>query len=116
MLEQLERVRAYRSEVPGPNAGSVAAARAELTEAIRQALCTGANERLARARKQQRRRRFVLAGVLATAGIAVAGALGLSTASSPPSALAAEMDQLAQVAASQAWTGIPAPGQYLYTK
>ena len=26
------------------------------------------------------------------------------------------MNQLAQVAAGQAWTGIPGPGQYLYTE
>ncbi len=46
----------------------------------------------------------------------VAGLLGFTTAATPVSALAAQMNKLANVAASQAWTGIPGPGQYLYTE
>jgi RNA polymerase sigma-70 factor (ECF subfamily) len=117
MLDELERVRAYRSEVSDPNAASVARARAELLEAVRNEphRRPAADKRLARVGKLQRRRRFVLAGGLATAAVAVAGVLGLSPAAAPSSALASEMNQLAQVAASQAWAGIPGPGQYLYT-
>ncbi len=58
----------------------------------------------------------MLAGGLATVGVGIAGVLGLTTAATPVSALAAQMNQLAKVAASQAWTGIPGPGQYLYTE
>ncbi len=36
MLEELERVRAYRADVPEPDEATVAAARAELMEAIGQ--------------------------------------------------------------------------------
>jgi len=117
MLDELERVRAYRAEVSGPDAASVARARAELIEAVRDepGPRPAADKRLARAGQLQRRRRFVLAGGLATASIAVAVALGLSPAAAPSSALASELNQLAQVAASRTWAGIPGPGQYLYT-
>lgn len=131
-LDDLERVRAYRADVPAPDADTVAAARMLMMEAIageRPAAATDARRRAtdaprrgsaatrspARLRKLQRRRRFALAGGLAVAGVAVAGALGFSTASAPQSALAAQMSQLAKVAASQAWSGIPGPGQYIYT-
>src|SRR5579862_4680190 len=70
----------------------------------------------ARLGRLQRRRRLVLAGGLATIALALAGVFGLDTASAPQSALAAQLNQLAKVAASQAWTGIPGPGQYLYTE
>ncbi len=58
----------------------------------------------------------MLAGGLATIGVGIAGVLGLTTAATPVSALAAQMNQLAKVAGSQTWTGIPGPGQYLYTE
>jgi hypothetical protein len=125
MLDELERVRAYRADVPEPDAAAVAAARLELMEAIEREPRTSAprSEREPRVRRPrpqlrrlQRRRRFALAGGLATIGVGVAGVLGLSTAATPVSALAAQMNQLAKVAASQTWTGIPGPGQYLYTQ
>ena len=123
MLEELERVRAYRDDVPEPDEATVAAARAELMEAISQEprrSTTDREPRGARSRQQlrklQRRRRLVLAGGLATAGVGIAGLLGLTTAATPVSALAAQMNQLAKVAASQEWTGIPGPGQYIYTE
>lgn len=132
MLDQLERelerLRAYRSDVPEPDAATVAAARLELMEAVGREPrpATARGERGPRAsrslrsraqlRRLQRRRRFALAGGLATVGVAVAGVLGLTTAATPVSALAAQMNQLAKVAASQDWTGIPGPGQYLYTE
>src|SRR5579875_3672730 len=121
MLEELERVRAYRVDVAEPDAATVAAARAELMEAIgREPRAAAARPRGAasrrRLRRLQRRRRFVLAGGLATVGVGVAGVLGLTTAATPVSALAAQMNQLAKVAANQDWTGIPGPGQYLYTE
>ena len=135
MLEELVRVRAYRANVPEPDQATVLAARAELLEAIRHEPQTAPqvvkpmaraffrlllrnNEvdggRSRRLRRLQRRRRLVLAAGLAAIGVAVAGVLGFSTASSPPSALAAKMNQLAQIAANQDWAGIPGPGQYLY--
>lgn len=130
MLEELERLRAYRAEVPEPDDASVAAARARLMEAIvveprsegvrraRSQVAPARRPRVTRdrLRRLQRRRRFVLAGGLASVGVGVAGLLGFTTAAAPVSALAAQMNQLARVAASQAWTGIPGPGQYLYTE
>jgi hypothetical protein len=122
MLDELERLRAFRADVPEPDETAVAAARAQLVEAIsgephRSSSHTPHGERSRRRlRKLQRRRRFVLAGGLATVGVGVAGALGFTTAATPVSALAAQMNQLAKVAAGQAWTGIPGPGQYLYTE
>jgi hypothetical protein len=125
MLEELEheleRVRGYRADVPDPDGAALAAARAQLMEAISvEPMPAGAPPKARLPRKRlrslQRRRRFALAGGLATVGVAIAGALGLTTAATPVSALAAQMNQLAQVAASQDWTGIPGPGQYLYTE
>jgi hypothetical protein len=119
MLDELERVRAYRADVPEPDADTIGAARLELMRAIgseprrRAAAPPRPRERLS---KLQRRRRFALAGGLATIGVGVAGVLGLTTAATPVSALAAQMSQMAKVAASQTWTGIPGPGQYLYTR
>lgn len=69
-----------------------------------------------RTSRTKRRRRFALAGAVAVAGLAVAGVLGFRTAANPQPALAATMDRLAHIAASQNWTGIPGPGQYLYTE
>jgi hypothetical protein len=111
---ELERVRTYRADVPEPDDAAVTAARMQLMEAIH----TTARPQRSRKRLQklQRRRRFVLAGGLATVGVGVAGVLGFTTAATPVSALAAQMNQLAKVAASQDWTGIPGPGQYLYTE
>ena len=123
MLDELGRVRAYRSEVPEPGDASVAAARAELMAAIADEPRAASPARTRRGeasgkrlRRLQRRRRFVLAGGLATAGVGIAGALGFTTAATPVSALAAQMNKLATVAGNQAWTGIPGPGQYLYTE
>ncbi|MDE3134895.1 MAG: hypothetical protein KGL15_12615, partial [Acidobacteriota bacterium] len=125
MLDELERVRAYRADVPEPDATASAAARLALMEAIEReprssVARSGREPRPSRSRSRlgglQRRRRFALAGGLATVGVGVAGVLGLTTAATPVSALAAQMNQLAKVAASQTWTGIPGPGQYLYTE
>lgn len=113
MLDELERVRAYRDDVPEPDPATTLAARAALLEAIREEPQTDQTSKL---RKLQRRRRLVLAGGVAAAGVAVAGVLGFHTAATPQSALARQMNQLAHVAAGQAWTGIPGPGQYLYTQ
>ncbi len=121
MLEELERLRAYRADLPEPDEPTVAAARALLMEAIGHeprataSAARGNGPSRRRLRRLQRRRRFVLAGGLATVGVGIAGGLGLTTAATPVSALAAQMNQLAKVAASQDWTGIPGPGQYLYT-
>lgn len=70
----------------------------------------------ARASRRQRRR-IALAGGVAVAGLAIAGVFGFQGSGFTPSpAVAATMDQLAQIAAGQDWGGIPGPGQYLYTQ
>ena len=113
MLDELERVRTYRDDVPEPDAATTFGARAELLEAIREEPPTNRTSKL---RRLQRRRRLALAGGITAAGLAVAGVLGFHTAAAPQSALARQMNQLAQVAAGQSWTGIPGPAQYLYTE
>ena len=60
-------------------------------------------------------RRLALAAG-AVASLATAGVFGFQGASNPPSAVAAEMNHLAHVAASQDWSGLPGPGQYAYTE
>lgn len=61
-------------------------------------------------------RRLALGGTIAVAALA-AGLLGLGGGEvTPPSALAATMNRLARIAASQDWSGLPGPGQYLYTE
>jgi len=110
MLDELERVRAYRQEVPEPDRATADAARADLMRAMR---ARGGTRR----RRAQRRRRIVLAGAIAAAGLAVAGVLGFRGGGLTPSpALAATMDRLAKIAAAGAWGDMPGPGQYLYTK
>jgi RNA polymerase sigma-70 factor (ECF subfamily) len=124
MLEEheheLERLRAYRADVSEPDTATVSAARIDLMEMIGEAPRSREQRKARPARerlhKLQRRRRFVLGGGLATVGVGIAGALGLSTAATPVSALAAQMNHLATVAANQNWSGIPGPGQYLYTE
>lgn len=119
--QELERVRAYRAGLAEPDAATVAMARTQLMQAIGEEPRVADSNRKARPdrrrlRKLQRRRRLALAGVLSSAGVGVAGILGLTTAATPVSALATQMNQLAKVAAGQDWTGIPGPGQYLYTE
>ena len=116
-VEELERVRGYRDDVSEPDTATMLAARAELLEAIRNEPTPRTSAR-AKLRRAQRRRRFALAGGIAVVALAVGGVLGVRdvSISNPPSALAAEMDQLAHIAASQDWTGIPGPGKYLYTE
>jgi RNA polymerase sigma-70 factor (ECF subfamily) len=117
VLDELELVRAFRADQPEPTPDSVTAARTALRQAIRDERRVTVERRAQPGRhRRQRRRRLVLAGALAACGLAIAGALGFQTAATPPTALAAAMDRLAHVAASQDWTGIPGPGQYLYTE
>ena len=118
MLDELERVRAYRADVPEPDDVTILAARAELLDAIRreprrdaQTTRVGAAPAQAAAAAPVRARGCARGGRGRPRRRARTG-----TAAAPQSALAAEMNQLAKVAASQAWTGIPGPGQYLYTE
>jgi hypothetical protein len=119
MLDELERIRAYRDAIPEPDAATIAAARGDLMKAVRTEPRPAAGPAIGRARlrKAQRRRRFALAGGIAVAGLAVAGVLGFQGSGLTPSpALAATMDRLAHIAADQGWGDVPGPGQYLYTK
>jgi hypothetical protein len=89
-------------------------------EVIRQRLDAGASiDRVATRRgvslNVYRRRRMVLAGVIAATVLTVAGVVGFHTAAAPQPALAAEMNRLAQIVVSHKWIGRPGPGQFLYT-
>jgi hypothetical protein len=89
---------------------------AEMTRGHRRLASARRSARIWRADRIMHPRRIALAGGIAVVALAIGGVLGVRGISNPPSALAAEMDQLARVAASQDWTGIPGPGQYLYTE
>jgi hypothetical protein len=114
MLDEIERVRALGSDEPGPSDLTIEAARVELLRAISDA--PGPPRARTRRARQTQRRRIVLALALTAAAVAIAGAFGATTASNPQTALAAAMDKLARIAAGQAWTGVPAVGQYMYTQ
>jgi hypothetical protein len=125
MLDELEhdmeRLRAYRAEVPAPDGATVRAARDQLWHVIGEeqrpaGSARGPRPARQRLRRLQRRRRLVLAGGLATISVGVAGTLGLATPAAPVSALAAQLHRLARVAANQTPLGIPGPNQYLYTE
>lgn len=130
MIEELERVRAFRAAEPPPDEATIAGARAALLELISDEMpnmspsSPGHTPRsrrrpTGRSRRGRDRRawrgRVAVAVALACAGIVIAGVLGSPTATSPPSATAAALEQLARVAANRAWTGVPGPGEYLYT-
>jgi hypothetical protein len=132
MTEELERVRAFLADEPPPSEATTAAARAALSQLMRNedpdiapANATPATSPLTRRPRERNRKRrsrptwrtrAAIAVALTCVGVVIAGALGSPTATNPPSAAAAALYQLARVAANQRWTGTPGPGQYLYTK
>jgi hypothetical protein len=129
MIDELHRVRNFRGAEPPPSEAATAAARAALLQLIRAEVPTAASAgpEPARTRPSLRRvghalgwyawrSRVAIAVALGCAGIVVAGLLGSTTATSPASATAAALEQLARVAASQPRSLTPGPGQYLYTK
>ncbi len=132
MIEELERMRAYRADEPPPSEATTAAARAALLqlihderrhtnpETLRRGIALPKHRSRGPARNRGKGRmwrlRVPVAVAAAIVGIVLAGVLGSPTATSPPSATAAALERLARVAASQAWTGTPGPGEYLYTK
>lgn len=89
---------------------------AEMTRGHRRPASARRDARIWRADRITHPRRIALAGSIAVIALAISGVFGLRGASNPPSALAAEMNHLAQLAASQDSTGVPGPGQYLYTE
>ena len=76
----------------------------------------GRPARFLRSDRRMHPRRLALGGAVAVAAL-VTGLLGIGGGGvAPPSALAATMNRLAHIAASQDWSGFPGPGQYLYTE
>ena len=126
MIDELERVRAFRAAEPPPSEAATAAARSMLLKLIHErptteqpgapSLLHGQADEGPRPRRYAWRGRVAIAVALTCAGIAIAGVLGSPTATSPASATAAALEQLARVAAAQPWSGIPGRGQYLYTR
>jgi len=108
MIDELERLQAYRNDVAGPRPASVRAARQALTDAI-----DGE-----RAPRQSRRRpllvRAGLAGAVAVAIVVVVALSGSGAPETPATAAAAVLNRLANIAASQPWA-YPKAGQYMYT-
>jgi hypothetical protein len=132
MIEELERVRAFRAGEPPPSEAATAAARAALSQLMRNerpdtAPATAIPPRSSLTRRPRERgpdrrtgrawrTRAAVAVALTCGGVVIAGVLGSPTATNPPSATAAALYQLARVAANRSWTGTPGPSQYLYTK
>jgi hypothetical protein len=118
MIEELERVRCFRSDEPPPSEAARQRASAALARAMAKAnLSAQHTNRLREQIRQPRDRRWRTR----TAGLAVAAAvcvvvIGLAGSGSdtgPSPALAAAFGRLAHIAASGP-SLVPGPGQYLY--
>jgi hypothetical protein len=110
-VDEMDLLRTFRSNVPGPEPGEVDAAWRALVERVD----------LHRPPEHWRatRRRWALAGGVAAAAVAIAVAVpavlpGGPGGASPAAAKA--LRQVARVAANQPPEPVPAPGQYLYSR
>jgi hypothetical protein len=117
MIDELERVRRFRSEEPPPFEEVRLEASAALARAIHYSKRPHPRPRPHPERRRRRTRRRLIRAALVVASIA-AGMLVVELAGSgsdtgPPSAAAAALEQLARVAASGP-SLVPGPGQYLY--
>jgi hypothetical protein len=121
MIDELDRVRTFRAEVPAPTDDAEQAARAALARAIRRDERTAARQGGdTRGRRRRSRPRIRVLLIPATAAVAlaitaliVAGALGGGSSAGPQTASAAILTRLAAVAKTQP-SSAPGPGQYLY--
>ncbi len=118
MIDDLDRVRAFRADVVAPTEAAERAAREALTRAI--AEHAPRTSRTSRALDTSRRRRRVwllpttvaVAATVAIVAIVLADVLG-SGSPGPSPAAAAVFNHLAAVAKAQP-SNVPGPGQYLY--
>jgi hypothetical protein len=116
-MDEIELLRRFRADLPGPSAGQVETARAELMKAI-----AHESERQsvpASRRPALRLRPAWVVAVGAAAALAIAAVLLVALASGPggtPSAAAQALQQAASVAAAQPGQPPPQGGQYVYTK
>ena len=113
MIDELERVRRFRSEEPPPSE----AARLEASAALARAIHASPRPQRQRQRQRQPRRRRLMRTALVVASIAI-GLLVVELAGSgsdtgPPTAAAAALEQLARIAANGP-SLVPGPGEYLY--
>ena len=137
MNDELERVREYRSDLPGPDPQVTGRARDQLMHAItstepapaRRAPATPtpkpstpARQAPARRTAPPARRRTFLRRPAVRVGFGLAAAVAaavvavmVSSGSSSSNAAAAELQRLARVAEHQSPVQAPGPGQYLYT-
>jgi hypothetical protein len=111
-MNDLELLSEYRSDAGAPDAQVTARSRAMLMEAI----ATARPERTARGYRARRRPLLGLVGIAAVAGLCLL-ALGLpASGHGTPPAAAAVLKHTALIAAAQAPSAPPGPGQYVYTK
>lgn len=109
MIDELERVRRFRSEEPPPSEEARRAASVALGQAVR-------GRKRARRRLRRGRRRLVPTVVLVAAVAAcwlVIDLAGSGSDTGPSTAVAAALEQLARIAANGP-SLVPGPGQYLY--
>ena len=109
MIDELERVRRFRSEEPPPSE----AARLEASAALARAIHASPRRQRQRERQRQPRRRRLMRTALVVASIAI-GLLVVELAGSgsdtgPPTAAAAALEQLARIAAIGP-SLVPGPG------
>lgn len=124
MVDESDRIRAFGAGLPGPHDAVVESARQDLLDAIRTEprsnhAAAAATRRIQTTRRRPAwlsfRRRLAAGIGLAAAALAVVMALGVHIVANPQSALAAQMNRLADVAAAQRWTPL-GKGKYLYSE
>lgn len=114
MIDELERVRDFRSVEPLPSEAARAAARSALSDAIAKEATTYRSP-LRRRRPPRLRTLAIPAGAAAALAIMLMFLLPIG-ASGPSPAAAAVLLHAARVAAKQPATAAPTPGQYVYSR
>lgn len=109
MIDELERIRRFRSEEPAPSEAARRAAGEALARAI--GACADPPPRRRRGRARLIRTALLAAAVLAC--LLVIDLLGSGSDTGPSTAAAAALEQLARIAANGP-SLVPGPGHYLY--
>jgi hypothetical protein len=110
MIDELDRLQAFRAQVPEPRPEAIRAARAALEDVIAAPPPRPSRRRPSRVLLVRATLAAGLAGVILT----VVSVSGPGAPDAPANATAAVLNRLARVAASQPWA-YPKAGQYMYT-
>lgn len=119
MIDDLERVRQFRSAEPPPSERARRSASEALARAIRASVGDTANPRSRTPRRRARGRRRLVRTLALAAALAATALLvelvGSGSDAGPSTAAAAALEQLARIAANGPLL-VPGPGQYLYVE